>query len=239
MRCDEFDERVHSLLDNRVPIHSDQRLLEHADACSKCRGMLGTYDDLFVGLECGETLELSSDFTQRVVAQVCAGQPQTVRPTRNARRWFALAAVAIAAGLLIALIPFLRSRPSPNEPTPQVVEEQSNEQTEPPARESTDGESSHDDAPQLAEGAADGKAAEDPGDQPLPWFPDTLAPSDLPHRFVPVDEIRGGLRPITSSLAVAIDALRSTIPIGRSDPPKEPTDHSPSASFVPHGRTPA
>jgi hypothetical protein len=234
MRCDKFDERVHSLLDNRVPIHSDQSLLEHADACNKCRGILGTYDDLFEGLECGETLELSSDFTRRVVAQVCAGQTQTVRPARKARRWFALAAVAIAAGLLIALIPFLRGGPSPNE---QVVEEQSNERTEPRAPESTDGESSHDDAPLLAEGAADGRAAEDPGDQPLPWFPGSLAASDLPHRFVPVDEIRGGLRPITSSLAVAIDALRSTIPIGRPDPPKEPTGNSPSASFVPHGRT--
>jgi hypothetical protein len=223
MRCDEFDERVHSLLDNRVPIHSDQRLLEHADACTKCRGILGTYDDLFVGLECGETQELSSDFTRRVVAQVCADHTQTVRPARKARRWFALAAVAIAAGLLIALIPLLRSHPSPDE---QVVEEQSNEQTEPPAPE-TNGESSHDDASQWAVNG-------DPDAEPkqLRNFVDHL-PLD---RFVPVDQIRGGLRPITSSLAVAIDALRSTIPIGRPDHTKDATGHSTSAIFVPHGR---
>lgn len=236
MRCDEFDERVHSLLDDRVPIHGDQRLLDHADGCSRCRGMLGTYDDLFVGLKCDETVKLSSDFTQRVVTQVRAGQPQTVRPPRHAQRWFALAAMAIAAGLLIALFPFLRNRLTPNEPiVPRVVEDNRERQSQPPTPDATNDESPLEDAGKLAEGTAVG----DPDEENLEQVPnplDQLAPNIPLNRYLPVDQIRGGLRPITSSLAVAIDALRSTIPIGRHDHTEEPAGHSPSAQHVPPRR---
>jgi len=240
MKCDEFDERVHSLLDNREPIHGDRRLLEHAEACSKCRGMLGAYDDLFGGLKCGGLPDLSANFTQRVLAQVSAESPQTVQPARHTRRRYALAAVAIAAGLLVALSPFLRNWLTPKRPIgPQVVEDNREEQPEPPAPKPTDGDSSHDDdAVQLANDAVVGDRNEDADGEQLPNLLDRLAAPSLPlDRFVPVDEIRGGLRPVTSSLTVAIDALRSTIPIGRHDRSQDPADHSPSAQFAPHDFT--
>ena len=233
MKCDEFDERVHGLLDDRASIHGDQRLLEHAETCSKCRGVLSTYDDLLGGLESGETPALSSDFTQRVVAEVCAEQPRAVQPARHARRWYALAAVAIAAALLIALFPFLRSRLAPSEPNVrQIVED---EQIEPQTPESTDGESSHDDPPEPAVEEGDGGPDTEPDAEQLRELVDQWASNVPVDRIVPVDQIRGGLRPIASSLSVAIDALRSTIPIGRPDNTEEPTGHSPSASFAPSG----
>lgn len=234
MRCDEFDERVHRLLDDRMPIHGDQRLLEHAEACSKCRGLLGTYDDLFGGLESGQIPEVSPGFTQRVVAQVCTGQPQTEPSPKRARRWYALAAVAIAAALLIAIFPLLRSRLAPNQPNvPKLVEDNHKEQGEPPAPKSTNGETLHDDAPQVALEPGDVHPDAEAEAKQLRDLVDQLAPS-LPYtRIVPVDQIRGGFRPIASSLAVAIDALRNTIPIGRTDHSKEPSGHSPSAQFAP------
>ena len=103
MKCDEFDERVHSLLDDRVPIDADPMLLKHADACGKCRGMLGTYGNLLAGLDCCEIPELSPDFTQRVVDQVYVEQVGAVRPAKRTRRWLAPAVVAVAAGYLISL----------------------------------------------------------------------------------------------------------------------------------------
>lgn len=232
MKCDEFDERVHNLLDDRASIHGDQRLLEHAETCSRCRGVLSTYDDLFGELEASETPALSSNFTQRVITEVCAGQPQPVQPVRHARRWYALAAVAIAAALLIALFPFLRSRFSPSQPNvPQIVEDNRDEQTKPTTPESPDGESSHDEAPQLA--VDEGKSV--PDAEQLREYVDQWTSNVPVDRFVPVHQIRGGLRPIASTLFVAIDALRSTIPIGRPDNAEEPTGHSPSAHFAPPG----
>jgi len=209
--------------------------MEHADACLKCRGMLRTYGDLFGGLGGGEIPELSSDFTGRVVAQVCAEETQTVRPARHARQWFTVAAVAIAAGLLIALIPFLRNRLAPDDPNvPQMVEDNHEKHPETPAPDSTDGESSHDNGPQLPRETIDGDPDSEPEDDEQ--FPNPLLrqlASNSLDRLVPVDQIRGGLRPITSSLAVAIDALRSTIPIGRHEQSEEPTGHSPSAQYLP------
>lgn len=233
MKCDEFDERVHSLLDDRASVHGDQPLMEHADACPKCRGMLRTYGDLFGGLEGGEIPELSSDFTGRVVAQVCAEETQTVRPARYARQWFAVAAVAIAAGLLIALIPSLRNRLAPNDPNvPQMVEDNGEKHPETPAPDSTDGHAPDADGTQLAEDTIDGNPDSWPDDEQLPKKLLGRFASDSLDRLVPVDQIRGGLRPITSSLAVAIDALRNTIPIGRHNHAEEPTGHSPSAQYV-------
>ncbi|MBC8870144.1 MAG: hypothetical protein H8E44_12040 [Planctomycetes bacterium] len=232
MKCDEFDDRVHSLLDDRVRIDADPMLLEHADACAKCRGMLGTYGDLLAGLDSCEIPELSPDFTRRVVDQVHAERVVTVRPARRTRRWLALAAVAIAAGLLIALIPYLGSRTTPNQPiAPRVVEDDGQEDLEPSLAEQPKDESPHDDATQVAHGEVD---AESEAEQ-LRIVLNQLTPK-LPYdRLVPVDQIRGGLRPITSSLAVAIDALRSTIPLGRQDHAKEPTGDSANFRFMSPG----
>jgi hypothetical protein len=40
----------------------------------------------------------------------------------------------------------------------------------------------------------------------------------------PVDGIAGGLRPITTSLTVALDVIRKAIPLGREPPKAEPSD---------------
>jgi len=236
MKCDEFDERVHSLLDDRGPIDADPMLLEHADACAKCRGTLGTYGDLLDGLDCSEIPELSPDFTQRVVDQVCAERVVTVRPARRSRRWLALAAVAIAAGILIALIPYLGSRPTPNEPiAPRVVEDDGQENLEPSLAEQPKDESPHDDATQVANGEVDADSKAEAEAKQLRIVLNQLTPNLHYDRIVPMDQIRGGLRPITSSLAVAIDALRSTIPLGRQDNAKEPTSDSADTRFMAPG----
>ena len=39
MKCDEFDERVHGLLDDRASIHGDQRLPKHAAHAVGCSAL--------------------------------------------------------------------------------------------------------------------------------------------------------------------------------------------------------
>lgn len=220
MKCDEFDARIHQLLDERTPLQTDRRLLQHVEDCGRCRNELDGYEDLFNGLDFFEPPKLPEDFAARIVEQV-----QPVRPsTKVARPWLALAALAIAATLLFVLLPALTGRPARTKSEPARL-----------AREDTPselpGESSHANSPggqicQLSQGSADIPEGIDPEQIRLMW--NQLAP-ELPYeQIVPVDQIKGGLRPITNSLAAAIDVLRSTIPLGRES---ESTESNGSTSL--------
>jgi hypothetical protein len=229
MRCDEFDERVHGLLDERIPLQTDQRLLQHAEDCARCQGQLVAYEDMFNGLDFFEPPQLAEDFAARVVEQV-----QPVHPaTEFARRWLTFAALAIAASLLIALIPALTGRPWGTEPesTRLVQEDTLNHSHESPG-ESSAGEWPGHQIAQLPHGSIDIPEGMDAEQIRLMW--NQLAP-DLPYeRIVPVDQIRGGLRPITNSLAVAIDMLRSTIPLRKQGQSTEsPTDSTRTRPITP------
>ena len=105
-----------------------------------------------------------------------------------------------------------------------LVEDNREQQPKTPAPDSPGGHAPHDDGTQFAQDSTENG----PGDEQFENLLIHLPPDSL-DRLVPVDQIRGGLRPITSSLAVAIDALRSTIPIGRHNHTEESNGHSPSA----------
>ncbi len=229
MRCDEFDERVHRLLDERAPLQTDQRLVQHAEDCVRCRSELGTYEDLFNGLDFFEPPQLNEDFASRVVQQVQPVRP----PTKVARRWLAFAALAIAATLLIALIPALTGSLRMSEPSsPRLAQDEIRNQSAPRERSAED-PPGHDPG-QLAQGSVNIPEGIDAEQIRLVW--NQLA-RDLPYeRIVPVDQIRDGLRPITNSLAMAIDVLRSTIPVGRQGQSMEsPTDSTRRILRIPPG----
>lgn len=220
MKCDEFEERIHYLLDQREPLQTDRRLLQHAENCSRCRSELDGYEDLFNGLDFFEPPPLTADFAARVVGQVCPVQPAT----KVARRWLVLAALAIAASLLIAFLPALTGRTGPQS-TRVVREHTPNESSE------SRGKSSDDELPwgtgQLAQTPIEIPEGIDAEQIRLMW--NQLTP-DLPYeRILPMDQIRGGLRPIANSLAMALDLLRSAIPLGSQDRSTESPDDSTGA----------
>lgn len=109
MQCDEFDVRLHKLLDRRRLPDCDPHLRHHAQVCPRCGEQLTATLRLLEGLDLLEVPPLRDDFALRVIQQVVA-----VSPARRAR-WTPLA-IAVAATLLIGLLPglgyLLRSRGS-------------------------------------------------------------------------------------------------------------------------------
>ena len=212
MNCTDFEERIHRLLDHRVCVTDDRGLAQHATVCPQCRSMQEAYADLDAGLAACDIPSLDDDFVRRVLANV--------EPTRPVIRvpLVRLTIAAVAAGLLIALLPTMRNAwvSSATKPVPSDLA--------------------------VVTHRPDGAAL-----APMllgPEVPDftvlTLLPPEflrVPSAFVrqplgsvwqdwtntlahggeefiePMVGIRDGLRPITSTLTGTLDALRNAIPL--------------------------
>jgi len=100
VQCEEFENRLHRLLDRRKLPASDPALVAHAVYCAECQSLLDGYDLLFDGLDLGEPTFALSPLAQRVCADMNAarGLPSTA-PAWQAS-WIPL---ALAASLLIAI----------------------------------------------------------------------------------------------------------------------------------------
>jgi hypothetical protein len=98
MQCDEFDARLHKLLDRRRAPDADLHLRRHARTCPRCERQLCATARLLTGLELLEVPPLSADFAARVVQEV-APASSTPRAPRVPL------AIAVAATLLIVLLP--------------------------------------------------------------------------------------------------------------------------------------
>jgi len=97
MQCRNVEVRIHELLDDRVDPWSDVELAEHADECPECRDLLAAHRKLADGLLLLDVPSLTPDFSQRVVG--------TVVLRRNPGRRFAPVGVflALVATLLIVV----------------------------------------------------------------------------------------------------------------------------------------
>ena len=118
MNCDDFEKRIHQLLDLRVFVTHDKSLMRHAEVCRHCRSTLEAYADLDVGLAVWEAPQLDDDFARRVVAAVEPARPATRVPFTR------LTIAAVAAGLLVALFPAVRNAfiaPVPQPPSTVVA----------------------------------------------------------------------------------------------------------------------
>ena len=110
MRCDQIEQRLNELLDDRRPVHTDARLLEHQRDCPRCRAMIAGFAELQEGIDAAhfdrqsQLPHLSEGFAAAVVQQALTPphrrRPAMVRPAR----WLA-AAAAVAAVLLLAAWP--------------------------------------------------------------------------------------------------------------------------------------
>ena len=104
MLCEKFELRMQMLLDARRRPEFDDELKSHTLQCAECRRDLAAQEKLFAGLELFDPPALSPDFAQRVIADLQVSRPSTW--SRVGR----LGAIAVAASLLVALVPAIRNR---------------------------------------------------------------------------------------------------------------------------------
>jgi hypothetical protein len=211
MNCDEFEERIQRLLDRRLPLTEDKPVTRHAGACPRCHRTWQAYQDLTLGLDAWDPPTLDAGFAHRVVAIVAAAPPSPATRPGPLVRW---AWAAVAAALLLALWPTLRGVLTPESPSPSApVPVAKNAEPQLP---SPDPAALAGSWPQLGSLRADLLSVA-PSMVAEPLSPDWQEwATNLARRpLQPVDGLADGLRPITTTLTVAIDVLRSTIPVSR------------------------
>jgi hypothetical protein len=233
MQCEQFESRLHDLLDRRSRPERDDALRAHAFHCPACRQVLDTQELLWDGLEFFEAPEMSSNFASRVLSQYQPPQPANDR----VRKVF-VAVCAVAAALLVIVIPILRGSNQGSDdgasalelvviepsspidmPLPDAIDRVDDVQPRPIADENVASTS-----PPI--GQHDGVTSE--GVALSPEYPDLFAiwTEQLnlipPEQMESVDQISGGLRPIATSFSAAINLLRRTLPVGKEQPPQKP-----------------
>ncbi len=230
MNCDDFEERIHRLLDHRDFVTHDKALVRHAEVCRHCRSTLEAYADLDVGLAVWEAPQLDDDFARRVVAAVEPARPVTRVPFTR------LMIAAVAAGLLVALFPavrnaFIASAPQP--PSPVVAMP-----TPGPGAAAPEQLPLGSNLASLAFLSPDflgvsSNFVRQPFNDMWQEWTTTLA-RGRQEILEPMDGIRDGLRPITTTLTGTIDALRNAIPLGVGGQSEEASEDSAS---VPRGQS--
>jgi hypothetical protein len=233
MKCDEFENRIQQLLDHRLPLADDKPIARHAVACRRCHRTLQAYQDLSLGLDAWDPPALDAGFAQRVVA-IAGAAPALPAARRSPQvRW---AWAAVAAALLLALWPTLRGWLTPVSPSPAEPERvpvAKNPQQQQPSPEPASLAVA---LPQLSSFPADllsvaPKMVAEPFSPAWQEWATNLARRPLQ----PMDGLADGLRPITTTLTVAIDVLRNTIPVGRESRAKE---ESPDSAKVRSAQSP-
>jgi hypothetical protein len=102
MQCEEFEDHLNAVLDERGRPDCDAELQLHIETCAECRHIAACYAVLLDGFYALATPEAPCDLPARVLAA-------SYRPPSRARLATRMAAaMAIAAGFLIALIPLVR-----------------------------------------------------------------------------------------------------------------------------------
>ncbi|HUE72262.1 MAG TPA: hypothetical protein VMP01_15365 [Pirellulaceae bacterium] len=233
MQCHEFEERMHTLLDERRLPQSDARLLAHAEQCPDCRLNLRAWEVLSQNLDQASSHLPPGGFAQRVVSQLEVRPAEYGAPTRY-RSWLLAGAAATAAaiGLLAVTIGQNRHRPKPAPPAiaaPDSPAENRALATSPvvdigPDNKPVNAESLTQEQSLQASPAELSRADVDSLQQYSQAF-QSLA-SQVPQaveRLDEVEEATPGLRPVRTSFSLAIGTIRRTIPPPRkAAPPPKP-----------------
>jgi hypothetical protein len=112
MRCEQFERRLHEVLDARVDPELDEPLHEHAEICPSCRELLGGYDVLLATVASEWVPTGTRQLSARVVdqwRQSSGHQSELPSPRPSRRIWQVVAgSLACAAALLVAISPLLQ-----------------------------------------------------------------------------------------------------------------------------------
>lgn len=105
MQCEEFEDRLNTVLDERGRPEWDAELSLHRDTCARCRRLAATYDVLLDGFYELTTPLAPADMRLRVMADL---RPQ---PAAGRQLRLGAAALATAAALLVIASPLFRGPP--------------------------------------------------------------------------------------------------------------------------------
>lgn len=213
MNCHEFEERMHTLLDDRQQPVRDSLLLAHADNCDRCGLMLSACHDLFAGLA------------------GCQGLPGPVSlrdsaaSTTHRTAWHWALPLATAALVLIAITPWVVTRV----PAPGDVPVARGQDGKQPAIDlvavSTDPSAPELEVTALAEVEIGGSDLSSEQYLDLARATGELAEELAAERLSWVGPVADGLWPVTTSVSAAFSALRRTVPGGT--PPSSAEQVSP------------
>ncbi|MGD9722801.1 MAG: anti-sigma factor [Pirellulales bacterium] len=106
MQCEEFEDRLNAVLDERRRPEWDAELSLHRESCAGCRQLAAAYDRLLDGFYALAAPEAPDDLALRVVAEL---RPQ---PAPRRQLAIAVAVLATAATVLIAVVPLWRDQTS-------------------------------------------------------------------------------------------------------------------------------
>ena len=115
--CRRFKARLNAVLDERRGPEHDSQLRLHARHCPDCASWMKSQTTALAALESMADEECPADFAFRVV--------QSVEPVRQPSRWrrWAVAALALAAGLLLAVLGWRSPETTPNRPETPVAKQ--------------------------------------------------------------------------------------------------------------------
>lgn len=183
MRCSESEQRMQHLLDERQRPEEDGRLVEHAATCQSCSDMLFAQEHLFKALRHGRRPSLPIDFAEHVISTaVPRPRLQTLGPL--------LAAAVLAASLLLILLPALW----PSQRSDLTIESRQQFRHVSPAP-----------------AAAIANGPEVNAEEYRALIQSLILRMHRLPQLEQVDQIAGSIRPLASTLNVAIDMLwRST-----------------------------
>jgi hypothetical protein len=239
MRCAEFERRFQLALDERRSPRGDASLEAHARQCGDCWELLVGQERLAELLERGVP-PLSRDFAQRSTHLVPVPRPVASRGIP----WTMMLSAA-AVFVVCFLVPLSRreasrdmgaSTLSPSPPPPArshrplgargTIAAWSQRPGGSAARHAQTpfGPTTPADRDIRREGNAPNASGIADSDELRRTLVElwTRIPEMPPERLEPIDRIAGGIRPLASTLAAALDAIRRTLPVARESRPREP-----------------
>ena len=217
MRCGQFEERLHDLLDRRFEPRKDRELARHARRCPACRETLAACTRMLDGLDLMEVPVPDDDFSVRVLSRTPLSLPRRAIRPRATRRRFGASVAAIATALAVSILAFVAWRTSriasPLAPPSLIaaLPDTSGVPAEPARGSDLSFPHGQDRSALLA------LAPQQPWSLWLRWQ-ETWSSAD----WSPVDGLANGLNPITVPLSVAVEEIRRTIPLSLVEPPPAP-----------------
>jgi hypothetical protein len=213
MRCEQFEQRLHRLLDRREPPSEDSRLNRHAERCAQCRETLAACGRMLDGLNFLELPVPGDEFPLRVIRQTQVARPSLATSRRFHAAWAAIA-VTLALALLLPVAWRKNRAESPAASGPMVAQ-MTQPSTSRPVQDGTDPLN-----PKRQQGIASPSSLDLDQQPPLVLLRTWTA--SWSGRWNPVDGLSEGLTPIMTPLSVAVEEIRRTIPLGLVDRPAAP-----------------
>lgn len=227
MRCDEFEQRWNEALDERLAPQTDRALTAHAALCPHCAELLNTSDLLSRAFPPRASVAPSAGWREAtvracVVEQAMQGLEPTTEPVlplaaaafaKSNRPWYL--AIAVAAGLLIAIVAGQAWNRPGNDPQPRHDQFVNNKQPVAPA-------------PPVLDKSSNGTPATIPASDSI------LALASLNREQLSMVgyQVSDGLRPVTMGVSNAWESIKRPLNKSEMDNVPAPQENGRSSSWT-------